>query len=219
VAFAQRLLERRVKLLGRELGALLEIEGHELLVHLDHLVDERVMRGLHRGKIGIAVGVEEAVHDVLAAVRGQVDRQALLAEDLLDALEQPFEIDVVRVDLVDEDHAAERALGRRAHHARRVELDAVLRVDHDDRRLDRRQGRDRLPGEVRHAGRVDQVDVDALEREVDERGVERVAVLLFERIEVGDGGASLEAAHRADGSGFPQQGVGQEGLSRPAVAH
>jgi hypothetical protein len=175
--------------------------------------------GLHRGEIGIAVGIEEAVHDVLPAVRGQVDRQAFLPEDLLDALQKPFEIGVFGVDLVDEDHAAEAAFARRSHHPRRVELDAVLRVDDDDRRLHRRKRRDRLAGEIRHAGRIDQVDVDAFVGEVDERRIERVAVLLFEGVEVGDGGASLQAAHRADGSGFPQQGVGQQGLARPAVAH
>jgi hypothetical protein len=89
VAFTQRLLERPVQLLGRELGALLEVEVHELLVDLDHLVDDRRVRRLHRREIGVAVGIEEAVHDILAAVRRQVDRQALLAEDLLDAREQP----------------------------------------------------------------------------------------------------------------------------------
>ena len=39
-------------------------------------------------KSDIAVGIEEAIDDVLAAVRGQVDRQAFLAERLLDCAEQ-----------------------------------------------------------------------------------------------------------------------------------
>ena len=43
MAFAQRLLERRVQLLGRDL-ALLEVERHQLLVDLDDLVDERAVR-------------------------------------------------------------------------------------------------------------------------------------------------------------------------------
>ena len=83
VPFAQRLLERRVQLLRRDL-ALLEVERHQLLVDLDHLVDQRAVRFGHRGEIGFAVGIEEAVDDALAAVRGQVDRQAFLAERRLD---------------------------------------------------------------------------------------------------------------------------------------
>ena len=40
VPLAQRLLERVVKLLRLELLALLEIEGHQLVVHFDDLVDD-----------------------------------------------------------------------------------------------------------------------------------------------------------------------------------
>ena len=53
VAFAQRLLERRVQLLGRDL-ALLEVERHQVLVDLDDLVDQRAMRVGDRREIGIA---------------------------------------------------------------------------------------------------------------------------------------------------------------------
>ncbi len=217
--FTQRLLERRVQLLGRKLLALLEVERHELLVHFHHLVDQGGVRRLHRGEIGIAVGIEEAVHDVLASMRGEVDRQAFLAEHFLDPGEERLEVDVLRVDLVDEDHAVQVALAGRAHHARRVELDAVLRIDHDHREVDAGERGDRLPGEVGHAGGVDQVDVDAFVGEVDDCGAEGVAVGLFEGVGVGDGAAALDAAWGADHSGFPQQGFGQGRLSRPAVAH
>ena len=62
MAFAQRLLERRVQLRGLDL-ALLEVERHQLLVDLDHLVDQRAMRRLDRREIGVARGIEEAVDD------------------------------------------------------------------------------------------------------------------------------------------------------------
>ena len=52
--FAQRLLERRVQLLGRDL-ALLEVERHQLFVDLDDLIDERAVRVGHRREIGLAV--------------------------------------------------------------------------------------------------------------------------------------------------------------------
>ena len=68
MALAQRLLERRVQLLGRDL-ALLEVERHQVLVDLDHLIDERAVRLPDRRKVGLAVGIEETVDDALAAVR------------------------------------------------------------------------------------------------------------------------------------------------------
>ena len=53
MAFAQRLLERRVQLFGLDL-ALLEVERHQRLVDLDDLVDQRTVRGVHRREIRIA---------------------------------------------------------------------------------------------------------------------------------------------------------------------
>ena len=73
--------------------------------------------------------------------------------------------------------------------------------------------------EEKPARRIDQVDVDAFVGEVDDGAAEGVAVGFFEGIEVGDGGAPFRAARGSDHSGFPQQGFGQRGLSRPAVAH
>ena len=68
MALAQRLLERRVQLLGLDL-ALSRYDRHQLLVDLDHLVDQRAVRLLDRGEVRLARRVEEAVDDALAAVR------------------------------------------------------------------------------------------------------------------------------------------------------
>ena len=66
--FAQRLFERRVQLLRRDL-ALLEVERHQRFVDFDDLVDQGAMGFGDRGEIRVAGGVEEAVDDALAAVR------------------------------------------------------------------------------------------------------------------------------------------------------
>ena len=87
VALAHRALERLVQLLGRDL-ALLEVDLHQLLVDLDHLVDQLPVRLLDRGEIRLARGREEAVRDLARARRRQVERQAFLAEGLLDLLQQ-----------------------------------------------------------------------------------------------------------------------------------
>ena len=94
----------------------------------------------------------------LAAVGRQVDRQAFLAEGRLELREQPRQVHVLGVDLVDDDHAAEIALPRPLHHAARDHLDAVLGVHHDGRGLHRGQRADRAADEVGQPGRVDEVD-------------------------------------------------------------
>ena len=177
------------------------------------------MRFLDGRKIRLAVGIEEAVHHVLPAFRGEVDRQALLPDRLLDSGEHRLEIGVFRVDAVDHDHAAEVALRRPFEHAVRGELDSGLGIHHDHRRLDRGERADRLPHEIRRTGRIDQVDVDVLPGEVDERRVERVLVLLFQRIEIADGVAFLDASGRADRSGLDEQSLRERGFARAGVAH
>ena len=70
VALAQRLLERVVQLLRRQLLALLEVQRHQFLVDLDHLVDDLRCARLRpwRSRRFAAPGVEEAVDDARAAV-------------------------------------------------------------------------------------------------------------------------------------------------------
>lgn len=154
-------------MLWRQLFTLLQIQRHEVLVHLHNLVDDARMRFLHRREIRIAVGVEEAIHHILATVRRKIDGQTLFAENILDARQQRRQVHIVPVDLVDDDHAAQPAFACPAHHALGVQLDAVLRVDDDDRRFHCCQRADGLTGEIRHAWRVDEMDVDALVGEVD----------------------------------------------------
>ncbi len=62
MALAQGLLKRVVELLRRDLLALLEVNGHELLVELDHLVNELGVRGLHGREVGRrAMRLKEAI--------------------------------------------------------------------------------------------------------------------------------------------------------------
>jgi hypothetical protein len=101
----QCLFEGCMQLIGGDFS-LLEVERHQFLVDLDHLIDQRTVRVGHRRKIRIPGGVEKAVHHPLAVVGRQVDRQAFPAERDLDGAQQSFEISVFRVDLVDDDEAA-----------------------------------------------------------------------------------------------------------------
>ena len=214
MALAQRLLERRVQLLGRDL-ALLEVERHQLLVDLDHLVDQRAVRGGDRREIGFAGGIEKAVDDALAAVGRQVDRQALLAERRLDRREQRRQVDVLGVDLVD-DRRGGRACACAAHSIIRdviismpaaalMTTAAVSTASSAPIAWPMKSGK---------PGRVDQVDARVLRLEVQHRRAQRMLPGLFERIEIADRRAALDAAGRLDRAGLEQQRLGQRGLAR-----
>jgi hypothetical protein len=144
VAFAQRLLERRVQRGGARVGAILEVLGEQVLVFLDDLVDQRAVGGGDRFEIGVAGIVFEHFDDIGRAMRRQVEQHALLAEALADVGDQAGQIEVVGIDLVDDDHPAQLALGGVAHHALGHQFDAGLRVDDDQRGIDTGQRGDRL---------------------------------------------------------------------------
>ena len=154
-----------------------------------------------------------------AAIGGQVNRQTLLAEGFLDIGEQSGQIEILRVDFVDYDSAAEFAVLRPLHHAMGNEFNAVLRVDHDRGGLDCRQRADGLAHEVRIAGSVDQMNVGALVVEVDHGGTKRVLMLFFEGIEVADRGAALDASWRGDGAGPMEQRFREARLAGARVAY
>ncbi len=157
--------------------------------------------------------VVEAIHYLGAALGRQVDRQAFLAERGLYLRDQRFQVDALRVDLVDDDDAVALALRGPAHHAHRHGLDAGGGADHHRRRFHRFQCRQRLAEEVGCAGRVDQVGMHASVPEVHQRSVERTLRLFLEGVMVADGGAALHAARRADGAGLPEQRLHQAGLA------
>jgi hypothetical protein len=131
--------------------AFLQVARQQRLVLFHQLVDQLAV-GVGDGiEIGIAAIVLQHLDHVLAAMCGQIEQQAFLAEALADLAHQPGQVDVVGVDLVDHDHARQAARLRRAHHALGGEFDAGLGVDDDDRGFDAGQGGDRLPGKIRIA--------------------------------------------------------------------
>ena len=195
MSFAQRLLESVVQLFRRELFTLLEIELHQLLVDLDDLIDDARVGFRNGGEIGLPViGNEEAVRYRLATLGGQVDGQAFGTEFFVDLGEQPFQIRILRVDLVDDDHAAETAFGGRFHHLPGAHFDTGTRIDDDGGGLDGRERNQRPAEKIGIARCVQQVDVLALVIEARNRSVERVLVLPLLRVEVTDRGTAGDLA-------------------------
>ena len=184
----------------------LEVQRHELLIELHDLVDDLRMRRIDRGEIRLAaVGLKEAVHHGVAAAGGQIQRQAFAAAGLVQLREHVAAVGVAAVDLVDDDDPAQLALARELHEALRERVDAVHGTDHDGHRLHRLEHRQRLAEEVRIAGRVDEVDVDAVEVEAADRGVERVLQAPLLRVEIRHRAAARQASAAADRARLQQQ--------------
>jgi hypothetical protein len=197
---------------GRQLLALLQVELHQRLVHLHHLVDQRIVRTLDVAEIG-GVGHRVEVAVAHAPVGRQVDGQALGAEAFLDLREHRGAIDAGRVDPVDHDEAVEAARPRRREQPLGGAFDAGGGVDDDERGLHRRQHRQRAAQQVRIAGRIEQGDCVAGVLAVAERHLERVAQLAFEGVGAADRGAALDAAWRRDRAHLAEEPLGERGLA------
>ncbi len=215
---AQRLLEGRVKIGHAGVGAVLQVLGQEILVFFDDLVDEGAVGGGNGLEIGVAGSVLQHFDHVGGTVGGQVEDHALFAEALADVGHQRRQIEVLGVDLVDDDHAAELPLGGVAHHALGHQLDAGLGIDHHQGGIHARQGGNGLAGEIGVARGVGQVDVGVLVAEIDQGGGQGVAGLLLQGIGIADGAALLDTALGSDGAGGVQQRFGQAGLAGGTVA-
>ena len=209
-----------MQLFRRQVLALLQVEFHQGLVHLDHLVDDAAMGLLDAGEVGRgAAGLKETVHDPLAAVGGQVDGQALGAEGVADLRGEASEVNPLGVDLVDDDDPAQLALLGRGHHALSHALDAGLGADDHSGRLHRWQDGQAAADEVGKAGGVEQIDVLAVGVEAGDADVQGVFVLLLQGVEVTNGRPAGHAARRGDHARGGEQGLHQGGLAGTGVTY
>ena len=90
MSFAQGLFERIMQLFRAQLLSLLQVHLHELLVDLDHLVDQLRVGLRDRREVRGLPQREEEVDDALRAVDRQIERQAFGAELRTDLLERRF---------------------------------------------------------------------------------------------------------------------------------
>ena len=160
VALAQRLLERRVQL-ARVDVALVQVAVDEVGVDLDHLLDQRAVRLLDATRNRprpLAAALKKQSTTRVPPSAGRFSGRHSRPKASLDLRQQRRQVDALRIDLVDDDHAVEAALARPVHHPRAHHLDAGRGVDDDRRGLDRLERRQRLADEIGVARRVDQVD-------------------------------------------------------------
>src|SRR6185503_585749 len=149
--------------------------------------------------------------------RRKVDRQALLAEGRLDGLEQPFEIGMLCIDLVDDDDAIQSLARRPVHHARGHQLDSVLGIDDDRGGLHCGKGRQRMTEEIRIAWRIEQVDAGVLRLEARHRQLQRMMEALLDRQVVACAVAVLAAAFGPNRSS--EERVRERGLAAACLAN
>ena len=129
VTLAERLGDERVQKPRVDM-AFLEVALEHFVVLFDHALDEGAMNVLNGHDVAVAVLAVEAVDDVRAVARREVDGQDARSPRFAQLLEALFKIGIREVELVDDDHAAEAALLGRFHHPAREKLRAARRVDH-----------------------------------------------------------------------------------------
>jgi hypothetical protein len=122
-----------VQLLGLEVLALLQVELHQRLVDLDHLVDDLA--------VGLFDRLEKSAPSPPGLKKQSMTRLPPSAGRLIGRHSAPKvsriccgdlgQVDAVRVDAVDDEHAAEVAVVGGLPHALGHRLDAVLGVDDD----------------------------------------------------------------------------------------
>ena len=186
---------------------------------IDSNSDSLISSGSTSAPASVGRRLERAGHaaEVRPLPQRHVQQHAGLAEQLLDAVDQRGEVDVVGVHAVDDDHPPQAGLLGLGEDPAGVHLDARLGVDDDGRRVDAAHGADGLADEVGIAGRVDQVEVLAGVVEVHDAGFDRVLVLLLFLVEVADARAVVDAGGPADGPGGGEDLVDQRGLAGRAV--
>ena len=226
-ASACRELTRRDGLVG-------EVALHQVVVAdhdpLDERVVDRVLLHLHLGWDGaLGRGAVDVVHCVVVeelddavevgfVADRQLERCHAGAELLLELVEGAGERRALAVELVDEDGARQPEVVGHAPRDLGLHLDALDRGHHEHREVGGPQRGGDVTHEVGVARRVDHVDLVARVLERGDRQRHRDPPPCLLGVEVGGGGAVLHLAEPGDGPGREQEGLGEGGLPRPAVA-
>ncbi len=227
-----RFVEQPLELLGRRLGAG-EIVGEEVVVELDHVLDEVLVFHAfgfdelvgHLDRLGVAGVVHERVvcqqvgDAVEARLRAdwQLGRIGVRTEHLADLGERPVERRPLAVEFVDEHQARDAEFGCAAPQHDVLRLHAGHSVDHEHGQIGDAEAEDRLAAEVRVAGRVDQVDAMAVPIERGDRQRDRLLPRPFLGIVIHHGRSSLDRARPGDHPCPEEQRLGKGRLATPVV--
>ena len=185
---------------------------------LEDRVHERppgLCRELLRHRRAVQVGGEERVVVVGEQLgeRGRPDRRGRDPQLVRDLTRDALRVRPAAVGLVDEDQRRDPQARERAHQHARLRLHALDRAHHQHRAVEHAQHALDLRDEVGVAGRVDQVHDEVVDRERDDRGLDRDAAPAFERERVRLRVAGVDAAERVGDAGVVEQALRQAGLT------
>ncbi len=148
---------------------------------------------------------------------GQLDRRHAGPEGLADLGQGAVEVGPLAVELVDDDDPGHPELRGGPPGVLGLRLHTVGGADDDHGQVDVGQRGHHLAGEVGVPGRVEQVDLDPVDREGGQAGRDGELAGHLLGLEVHHGGALLDRPTPGDGPGGGEQRLGQGRLPRPVV--
>ena len=166
--------------------------------------------------------LKKTIDHIIAVGRGQIQWQAFRPEGRLNLGQKSFQIDLLCIDLVHNNHPTEPLRFGGIHHAPRYLLDTGLGIDDDCGSIRGRQDRQRATEKVPVSGGVDQIDVYALMIQVTDGSILRVPELPLSGGEVRYGIAAIDGAALWDGTTREKQcfcELGLSGIARSNQAH
>ena len=181
----------------------------------------RAVRGAAEADEVAGAPVDQAA-EVAGVAHRPGDGHRLQVEAGLDLVEQLEPVTARPVPLVDEGEQGHVARPAHLEQLERLRLDALGRVEHHHRGVDRGQHPVGVLGEVAVAGRVEQVEHVVAVRELQHGGGDRDAPLLLELHPVGAGAPPLTPGLDLTGllhrPAVQQELLGEGGLARVGVA-
>ncbi len=148
-----------------------------------------------------------------------IEQHAAFAKRLLKGIDQGIEMNVIRIHLVDNEHASEAASPGFAEHSPGVHLDSVGRRDDDNGRFYRLESFDRAADEIRIAGGVQGVHLLPLMLQMQNGGVDREATFLLLVVIIGKAAAVVYAAATLHGLALEEKGIGQRSFPGRSMSH
>jgi hypothetical protein len=169
--------------------------------------------GQRGGEVDVGLAVRREPGGAGAEPACRAHRDDGRRQPLGDAPQHALVRGATTVDLVHEDEGGDAQPLQRPHQHAGLRLHTLDGGDDQHRAVEHAQDPFDLGDEIGVAGRVDQVDRDAVDDERHDGGLDRDAALPLQRQGIGLGAAVVDAADLVDDPGGEEQPLGQGGLT------
>ena len=216
--------------------AFLEETLHQAVVGLRHVLDQFAVQRLHAfgersGRLlGVgsrAAGVVdrdlvayhvEGLTEARPGVQREGQRKYVSPEMLARIGEDGVEVDVGLVEAIHHDGLGQPEMGAVLPGGVGADAEAVRGVDHDQGRVAHPHRPEALRHEVAVAGAIEKVELPAGPLRVEERAVDRDAVLPLARVVVRDRGSGGDRAEPAEAAGADEHRLAEHGFAGRGMA-